>query len=103
MPRTSRALLGVVIAVLLLAIPASASADSLSGHVKSSSGVAVSSATVELLNQSTGATVASGTTGLDGSYSVTVAAGTYDLRVTPPLGSPYATFNAAGRVISGAT
>ena len=41
--------------------------------------------------------VGTGTSTFDGSYSVTVPAGNYDVKVTPPMGSPYATLRVANR------
>jgi hypothetical protein len=81
----------------LAATPLVASAEAtdvvLSGTVTGSTGgkpaEAVGGAKVEVLDSATHALVAQTTTAGDGAYSVTVATGTYDVRVTPPSGSSF--------------
>ncbi len=86
----SLALVALVAALSVLSVrPATAATFQLSGKVSNQSGTGLSGALVEVVNPSTAATVASGTTDAGGQYTVSVEEGTYDVRVTPPAGSGF--------------
>jgi uncharacterized membrane protein YgcG len=91
-------------AAILLAGPAIASASVLSGTVTAAGGstVGLQGTTVHVAT-SAGATIADGATDLDGSYSVTVPDGTYDVTFSPPLGSGYRDFTTHSFAVSGDT
>lgn len=101
-PKTSwlRLLVGVLAMALLVstAPPAArAAAITVSGTVMNDQNDAVAGAVVEALDSSTGQTVASAMAGADGQYALLVEPGTYDLRATPPPGSPYASSSTPNR------
>ncbi|GAB4456799.1 MAG: hypothetical protein Kow0031_37870 [Anaerolineae bacterium] len=81
--------------VLALLVPliwagvALAASYTLSGQVTDQSSAAVANALVEVINPASGTTVYSTTTNAGGSYALTVDAGTYDVKVTPPGGSGF--------------
>src|SRR5207237_262645 len=58
---------------------------------------------VEILTPSTTTVVATGTTTAAGVYTIGVADGTYDVRVTPPLSSGLGPSTALGIIVSGPT
>ncbi len=108
--RRSRALrvaLGATIATLLfLGATAVASATqeyTISGTVAAQNGIQLGLAGTQVIvrDSTSGEQVAGTTTALEGSYSVSVPEGTYDVVFTPPLGSGYEAFTAHDEVITG--
>jgi hypothetical protein len=83
--------------ILLLTSASTASAATLTGKVSepskenASTLVGVSAAQVTAENAGTQEQVASAASELDGSYSMELPEGSYDLMVSPPLGSPFRT------------
>ncbi len=90
------------------ATPLAASAEAadvvLSGAVTGSTGgksaEALGGTKVEVLDSPTQVLIAQTTTASDGTYSVTVATGTYDVRVTPPSGSPFSPTTVANEEVN---
>ena len=70
----------------VLVSTAAAANFTVSGTVSGPSG-ALSGATVDALTPGTTTVIATATTNGSGAYSLSVGAGTYDIRVTPPSGS----------------
>ena len=91
------------VTLLILVGVVMASIYQLSGTVKNQASVPFAGATVEVVNPSNGTVVASTTTDSTGYYTLSVDAGTYSVRVTPPAGSGFQTSIALNRVISGNT
>jgi hypothetical protein len=86
-----------LIVVLLLAMFAAfpttsvlAESYQLMGTVTDHMGTAVVGATVDVIDPATSALIGSTTTTASGTYALAVESGTYDIRVTPPAGSPFA-------------
>ncbi|RMF02467.1 MAG: carboxypeptidase regulatory-like domain-containing protein, partial [Chloroflexi bacterium] len=94
--------LAVVMTVLLYQV-ALAATYQLTGQVTDQSGTAIVGATVAVINPATSATVASATTDSTGNYALSVDAGTYDIKVTPPASSGFAESITPGQVISSDT
>jgi protocatechuate 3,4-dioxygenase beta subunit len=69
--------------------PAFADTFNLSGNVSDSVGNDISGATVDVVNPSNSTTVASTSTNSQGDYSMTFEEGTYNVQVTPPVGSNF--------------
>ena len=80
-------LLGFVTAFFLTTQPVIAANYTLSGKVIDQSNTALVGSTIEVLQPGTTTVVISTTTDFVGNYSLTVAEGTYNIRVTPPTGS----------------
>ena len=102
-PRVALPLL--VAALLFFATPTAAPAAqeySLSGIVTAQGGstLGVTNTQVTVSDSLSGEQVVSTTTGIDGSYSVRVPAGTYDVAFTPPLGSGYRPFTDHGENVT---
>ncbi len=97
------AAIGASVGLLVLAGVASASVFQVSGTVKNQSSVPLSGAAVDVINASDGSVVTGTTTDSNGYYTLSIAAGTYNVRVTPPAGSGFQTSIALNRVISGDT
>ena len=81
-------LAGLFVFVIGLAAARAASAATLSGTVYGGS-TPLASTLVEALTDGTTTVAASSTTAANGQYSMTLADGTYDLRVSPPAGSGF--------------
>ncbi|HEX6292146.1 MAG TPA: carboxypeptidase-like regulatory domain-containing protein [Herpetosiphonaceae bacterium] len=75
----------------------------LSGKVSDQSGNGLASVTVDVINPTTAATVASTITNISGTYTLSVEQGTYDVRVTPTAASGFGPAVALGRTITRAT
>ena len=100
--------LSVVVATLYvssLAAPGTvlAATYSLSGSVMDAQGNAQAGAVVDVLAADTSDIVATATTDGSGNYSISVAEGTYDVRVTPPVGSDFSPALREDVVIAGNT
>src|SRR5688572_1803814 len=74
-----------------------------SGTVRDNANTPFVSALVEALDPLTTGVVASTMTNASGAYSLTVAAGTYNMRATPPAGSSFAPATLLGQTISADT
>ena len=74
---------------LALAAPASAANLTITGTVKNEAGVAVGNVDVDFIDACTGDNVflASDHTAADGTFSISIAAGTYDIHFIPPAGT----------------
>src|SRR5215213_8721601 len=106
MKNTLKLLAALVLLVTFVALPVrsvAAATFQLSGRVTNQSSAAIIGATVTALDATTSAAVASATTGSTGSYTLSVAAGTYDFRVTPPSGSAFQISTVPNRTISANT
>lgn len=101
--RTAVSRLIVVSVVLAFGFAAAAQAGPLSGHVRDQSGNPIPFATVEVLDPSTGESLASDATTETGSYAIEIDDGTYDVRVTPTSSSGFSPATRSGVVISGPT
>ncbi len=75
----------------------------LSGKVTDQSGAPLFGATISVLDMTTAVIMASGSTDLTGNYAVQVAAGTYNVRVTPPAGINFSPAVALARNVAGKT
>ena len=100
----------VAVAVLLVGLATlvggapGASAFTISGVVTSqSTGTGVAEVEVAVAEAATGTRVATTSTELNGSYSVTVPAGKYNITFTPPMGSGYGNFVDNSEVVSANT
>ena len=87
---------------LALTLPAAAAAATLTGVVKNESGVGIGNVDIDFINQCSGDNVflASDHTAADGTFSVIVAAGTYDVHFIPPAGSTVCAGDVQGFVVS---
>jgi protocatechuate 3,4-dioxygenase beta subunit len=75
---------------LIVATPVFAADFTLSGQVTGgNTSQPIENATVDVLDQSTSAVVGTDNTDAGGNYAITVTEGTYNVRVTPPVGSGY--------------
>ncbi|MBI3979332.1 MAG: carboxypeptidase regulatory-like domain-containing protein, partial [Chloroflexi bacterium] len=74
-----------------------------SGTVRDNGGAPVAGATVQVVDPGTQQVVGAAVTGSNGSYTIAVPPGTYDVRVVPPAGSGFQTAVALGRSITGNT
>ncbi|HEV3070726.1 MAG TPA: carboxypeptidase regulatory-like domain-containing protein [Solirubrobacteraceae bacterium] len=92
-----------LILVLAMAGPAAAATATLSGRVTDGVGNPLGGSTIAVDTAGTTSQVAATTTSLDGSYSVSVEAGSYDVHVTPPAASGFNPAIFADFAISGAT
>src|SRR5258708_2558106 len=99
MPFSFRLILWV--GVVALAISAAAEAGTLTGHVRDQSAAATAGATIDVLTPATTTVVATATTTPAGAYTIGIADGTYDVRVTPPLSSGLGPSTALGIIVSG--
>ncbi len=74
---------------LCLILPGSAFAVTLTGVVRTEAGVAVGNVDVDFIDECSGDNVflASDHTAADGTFSISIAAGTYDVHFIPPVGS----------------
>ncbi len=87
--------------VLIATNAGAAQAFTISGEVTSqSTGLGVSGTEVVVTESGTSNRVAVAETGLDGSYSLEVSGGTYDITFTPPLGSGFGSFVASDEAIT---
>ncbi|MGH3103789.1 MAG: carboxypeptidase regulatory-like domain-containing protein, partial [Gaiellaceae bacterium] len=66
-----------------------ATTANLSGTVKDNAGVAVTAAEVQVLSPGTESVVASASTDGSGFYQLSIATGTYDVKVVPPADSGF--------------
>ena len=91
--RLTHAVALLVFGLILAPTPASASAARLFGTVQGqqtgSSAQTLAGAEVEVIESAFGGLVTSAVTDASGDYEVEVAPGTYDVRVTPPTGTPF--------------
>ncbi len=87
---------GLTLAATAFALPASAAGSVITGVVEDTSSNPQSDVAVNVLDPSTAATVASTTTADDGSFSVSVNSGTYNLQLIPPSGSGLQSYLATG-------
>ena len=102
--RSVRFLLVLFIALFLAMQSATAqNVAAVSGKVTNSLGNALANSTVEVLDPASGATVVSSSTDDQGRYQLSVATGTYDIRVIPPVGSGFQQAIAPGRLINADT
>src|ERR1700720_4482998 len=92
-----------LILVLAMAGPRAAATATLSGRVTDGAGNPLGGSTITVDTVGTASQVAATTTALDGSYSATVEAGSYDVHVTPPAMSGFNPATFADFAISGAT
>ena len=92
-----------VLLVLAMAGPAAAATATLSGRVTDGIGSPLGGSTIAVDTAGTTSQVAATTTALDGSYSVSVEAGSYDVHVTPPAASGFNPATFADFAISGET
>ena len=92
-----------LILVLAMAGPAAAATATLSGRVTDGIGNPLGGSTIAVDTAGTTSQVAATTTGLDGSYSVSVEADSYDVHVTPPAASGFNPATFADFAISGET
>ena len=100
LPRTAGRLLATV---ALLAVGASAgSAATITGVVRNEAGTGLANVDLDFINQCTGDNVflTNDKTAADGTFSVVVAAGTYDVHFTPPAGSTVCAGDLQGDVVS---
>lgn len=76
-----------LLTVGLLVVPVAASAVTVTGFVKTTANVAVGNVDIDVIDVCTGASVfiASDHTAADGSFSMSVPAGTYDIHFIPPF------------------
>ena len=81
--------LSVSIVLLMLIIPVSVSAFTLSGKVTNSNSAAIENADVNVVDNVTQTNVATASTDSSGSYTLNVSQGVYDIHVDPPAGSGY--------------
>jgi sugar lactone lactonase YvrE len=95
----------VLLASGLIASRATAAqAYTISGTVtEQGTGLGLAETQVTVDESSNGQQVVTTSTGLDGSYSLSIPEGTYDIMFTPPLGSGYQSFAARGEAISANT
>src|SRR5215212_9410648 len=106
MKNASRLLATLILLAFFVTLPvrpAAAATFQLSGRVTNQSGNPLVGSTVEVMTPGTGSVVASATTNTSGNYAVSVAEGTYDVRVTPPAGSGFGSAVALNRAITGDT
>ncbi len=75
----------------------------ISGKITNSTGIAVSDATVDVVDSDTNVTIVNTTSNSLGNYSVAIEDGTYYVKVTPPAGSGFSSAVAAARTISADT
>jgi PKD repeat protein len=75
----------------------------LSGRVTDGTGAAIAGASVTVIDPGSGSSVGSATTAASGEYVVSVAGGTYNVRVTPPAGSGFGESTIFGVVVSSNT
>jgi hypothetical protein len=94
-------LLAVLASAALCAAPASAVI--VGGTVATSTGSPLANTTVDFLAAGTSNVTASGVSDAAGSYQVSVATGSYDVRVSPAPSTGYLVQTLAGRSISGDT
>ena len=71
-----------------------------SGRVTNQAGDPIVGTVVDMLDPATSTVVATATADENGDYAVSVDAGTYNIRVTPPLGSGFQISTLFGRVIA---
>ncbi len=95
------AVLALLILMMAAAGASAAQAYTISGTVTAqATGLGVAETTVVVSQTGTGTEVANTITALDGSYSVEVPEGTYDITFTPPTGSGYERLTDRGEQIS---
>ncbi|HST69120.1 MAG TPA: carboxypeptidase-like regulatory domain-containing protein [Solirubrobacterales bacterium] len=103
--RFGHALALVVVGLVLAGAPAGASAAELSGTVQGQQGGGSAQplvgAEVEVFAPTSGTLVASAVTDGTGEYEVEVGVGTYDVRVTPPSGTPFQPTSQKGLQLDG--
>jgi hypothetical protein len=88
--------LGLILAGAMSATPAFAAGVSISGVVEDTSSTPQANVAVNVIDPATGSTVTSTTTAGDGSFTVSVNAGTYNLQFIPPAASGLQSFLATG-------
>src|SRR5260221_660066 len=88
-PLTRLTLRALALAVMM-AMPPVALAVTISGVVKDEGGLALGNVDIDFIDQCSGDNVflASDHTAADGTFIITIAAGTYDVHFIPPAGSP---------------
>jgi hypothetical protein len=94
--KPNRWLIRMLVVLLAVALPVGtaplavyAAGVTVSGSVSNDQNLPVPTATVAVLDPSTGQVIVSTTTGVDGSYALLIEPGTYDLQAIPPSGSAY--------------
>ncbi|MFN7965578.1 MAG: IPT/TIG domain-containing protein [Acidobacteriota bacterium] len=95
--------LGVVLVLLASLALTAAHAATITGTVKNEAGAGLGNVDIDFIDLCTGDSVfiASDKTAADGSFSVVVANGTYDIHYTPPTGSVVAAGDRQDYVVSG--
>ncbi|MGQ0431660.1 MAG: carboxypeptidase regulatory-like domain-containing protein, partial [Microthrixaceae bacterium] len=88
---------------LIAATPAVAATASLSGTIKDGGGTALGGSTIVIYTVGTTTQIAASTAAANGSYTMPVDAGTYDVVVNPPAGSGFHLAAFGSFAISGAT
>jgi Carboxypeptidase regulatory-like domain len=88
--------LGLILAGAVSAIPAFAADPSISGVVEDTSSTPQANVTVNVIDPSTDVTVTSTTTAGDGTFAVSVGAGTYNVQFIPPSTAGLQSFLATG-------
>ena len=83
------AAIAATVTLLVLVGVVTATVYQVSGTVRNQSSVPFSGATVEIVNAADGTITASTTTDSNGYYTLSVGAGTYNVRVTPQPGSDF--------------
>jgi hypothetical protein len=81
--------------------PASAATVQLSGRVTDQAAIPIAGATVAVIDPTTSGTVASATTDPTGNYTVPIGTGTYNITVTPPVGSSFQPATLSNEAITG--
>jgi hypothetical protein len=92
-----------LLSVLAMAGPAAAATAMLSGRVTDGIGTPLANSTIAIETAGTTNQIAATTTALDGSYSVSVEAGSYDVHVIPSVVSGFNPATFGNFAISGAT
>src|SRR3989344_6182138 len=72
----------------------------LSGNVSDSLGVHIIGAVVDIIDASNNTNIVSTTTNSEGNYTTIINAGTYNVQLTPPVGSSFSPAIALGQIIN---
>ncbi len=87
---------GLSLAGTASAAPAWAAAPTITGLVQDASGAPQANVAISVIDPDTASTVASTTSAADGSFSVPVGSGTYNVELIPPSNSGFQSFLATG-------